>query len=125
MNLSFFVKKWDIIKVIIGPIAISIPAVDDCINCSAQLIRKKGIKFPMIPIIINKNITWFVKIIFFFCILKKNNRKREAITNLNDATAVGEKVFKLTFIAKNADPHIADKIINKKKLLKGKYLYKN
>ena len=62
---------------------------------------------------------------FFFCILKKNNRKREAITNLNDATAVGEKVFKLTFIAKNADPHIADKIINKKKLLKGKYLYKN
>jgi len=50
----------------IGPIAINIPAVDDCIYCSAQLIRKKGIKFPMIPIMINKNTVSLVNLKFFF-----------------------------------------------------------
>ena len=49
-NFSFLVKKCDITKVIIGPIAISIPAVEDGINCSAQLIKKKGIKLPIKPI---------------------------------------------------------------------------
>ena len=39
-NFSFFVKKWDITNVIIGPIAISIPAVEEGINCSAQLLNK-------------------------------------------------------------------------------------
>ena len=67
-NFSFFVKKWDITNVIIGPIAMSMPAVEEGINCSAQLIKQNGIKLPIIPIIINKNITCFVKIISFFCI---------------------------------------------------------
>ena len=34
----------------IGPIDINKPAVLDCINCSDQLIKKKGIKFPIKPI---------------------------------------------------------------------------
>ena len=54
VNFSLLVKKWDIISVIIGPIAINIPAVEDGIYCSAQLIKKKGMKFPIIPIMINK-----------------------------------------------------------------------
>ena len=33
----------------IGPIDINKPAILDCINCSAQLIKKKGIKLPIIP----------------------------------------------------------------------------
>ena len=45
--------------------------------------------------------------------------------NLKDATPVGEKPFKPTLIAKNAEPHIADKITNKKKLFTGKILNKN
>ena len=45
--------------------------------------------------------------------------------SLNEATLVGEKLFKPTLIAKKADPQIADKIINKKKLLTGIFLDKN
>ena len=37
--LSSLVKKCDNTKVNIGPIPISIPAVDDWINCSDQLMR--------------------------------------------------------------------------------------
>ena len=44
--------------------------------------------------------------------------------NLNEATAVGEKLFKPILIAKNAEPHIADNITNKKKLFTGKILFK-
>tara|TARA_Y100001980_G_C14228418_1_gene81726 strand:+ start:180 stop:530 length:351 start_codon:yes stop_codon:yes gene_type:complete len=67
-NFSFLVKKCDITNVIIGPIAISMPAVDEGINCSAQLIKKKGIKLPTIPIMIRRNIIFFVNDIFFFWI---------------------------------------------------------
>ena len=45
--------------------------------------------------------------------------------NLKDATPIGEKSFKPTFIAKKADPQIADRIISKIKLLIGKNLYNN
>ena len=65
-NFSFLVKKCDIINVIIGPIAINIPAVDEGINCSAQLIKKKGMKLPTIPMMTNRTITCFEKIICFF-----------------------------------------------------------
>ena len=75
VNLSFLVKKCDKSKVIIGPIAINIPAVDEAINCSAQLIKKNGIKLPIIPIIINKNKIRLVKIIFFFEYKKKIVKK--------------------------------------------------
>ena len=54
--------------------------------------------------------------------IKKNNKKIDAIINLKDATPIGEKLFKPILIAKKADPQIADKIINKKKLLTG-YFY--
>ena len=39
VNLSSFVKKCDKIKVNIGPTPIRIPAVEDCICCSDQLIK--------------------------------------------------------------------------------------
>ena len=55
---------------------------------------------------------------------RPNTRNIEAIINLNDATEVGEKLFKPIFIAKNAEPHIADNITNKKKLFTGKILFK-
>lgn len=39
VNLSSLVKKWERIKVNIGPTPIKIPAVDDWICCSDQLIK--------------------------------------------------------------------------------------
>ena len=36
-------------KVIIGPIDINKPAVDESMYCSAQLIKKKGKKLPITP----------------------------------------------------------------------------
>ena len=49
--------------------------------------------------------------------IKKNNKNREAIINLKEATDIGEKVSKPILIAKKAEPHIADNTISKKKLL--------
>ena len=57
--------------------------------------------------------------------LKNSNRKIEAINNLKEATLVGENPFRPTLIAKNAEPHIADRIKSKKKLLTGNNLFKN
>ena len=45
--------------------------------------------------------------------------------NLKDATPIGEKLFKPTLIAKNADPHIAERIINRIKLFTWQFLDKN
>ena len=39
VNLSSFVKKWDRTNVKIGPTPINIPAVEDCMCCSDQLIK--------------------------------------------------------------------------------------
>ena len=79
----------------------------------------------MIPIIANIKKFSFVNLIFLFCKQKKVNKKKDAIINLKEATPVGEKLFKPIFIAKNADPQIADKSINKKKLFIGNNLFKN
>ena len=54
-----------------------------------------------------------------------SSKKIEAIISLSDATAVGEKLFNPTLIAKNADPQIADNIIKRKKLLTGFFVDKN
>ena len=56
--------------------------------------------------------------------LNKNNRKTDAIINLKEATAIGEKLFKPILIAKKAEPQIADKMISKKKLLTGYFVFK-
>ena len=50
VNLSSLVKKWDKINAIIGATDSKRPAVFDCIYISAQLIKLKGIKFPINPI---------------------------------------------------------------------------
>ena len=62
-NLSSFVKKCENNRVKIGAIESKRPAVFDLIYCSDQLIKKKGIKFPINPIInikINKLIDKFI-----------------------------------------------------------------
>ena len=62
-NLSSFVKKCENNKVKIGAIESKRPAVFDLIYCSDQLIKKKGIKLPIKPIInikINKLIDKFI-----------------------------------------------------------------
>ena len=71
MNLSSLVKKWDNTRVKIGATERSKPAVLDWINCSDQLIKKKGIKLPIIPIaiIINKS---FLDKLNLYPFIKKN-----------------------------------------------------
>ena len=50
VKLSSLVKKGARIKVKIGATDSNNAVVLDCINCSDQLIKKKGIIFPIIPI---------------------------------------------------------------------------
>ncbi len=51
VNLSSFVIKWENINVKIGATDNNKPAVLDLIYISAQLIKEKGIKLPIKPII--------------------------------------------------------------------------
>ena len=51
--------------------------------------------------------------------------KEVSTVYFNEATDIGEKVFKPILIAKKAEPHIADNTINKKKLLKDFFGNKN
>ena len=68
MNLSSLVKKWDKINAIIGATDSKRPAVFDCIYISAQLIKLKGIKFPINPInpiniksdLVSSNLNFFI-----------------------------------------------------------------
>ena len=53
---------------------------------------------------------------FFLLYKKKNNKKKDAIISLKDATVTGEKLSSPTFIAKKAEPHIADNMRSKIKL---------
>lgn len=62
VNLSSLVKKWDNKSAKIGAAESSKPAVLDWIYCSDQLIKKKGIKFPISPMIIIKKIFFFDKL---------------------------------------------------------------
>lgn len=62
VNLSSLVKKWDNKSAKIGATESSNPAVLDWIYCSDQLIKKKGIKFPISPMIIIKKIFFFDKL---------------------------------------------------------------
>jgi len=62
VNLSSLVKKWDNKSAKIGATESSNPAVLDWIYCSDQLIKKKGIKFPIRPMIIIKKIFFFDKL---------------------------------------------------------------
>ena len=56
VKLSSLVKKGARIKVKIGATDNNKAVVLDCINCSDQLIKKKGIIFPIIPIRVIKMI---------------------------------------------------------------------
>ena len=62
VNLSSLVKKWDNKSAKIGATESSNPAVLDWIYCSDQLIKKKGIKFPISPMIMIKKIFFFDKL---------------------------------------------------------------
>ena len=62
VNLSSLVKKWDNKSAKIGATESSNPAVLDWIYCSDQLIKKKGIKFPISPMTIIKKIFFFDKL---------------------------------------------------------------
>jgi len=50
--------------------------------------------------------------------LKYKNKIIEPIINLREATVIGFIVSTLIFIAKNAEPHIADNKISNNKLFK-------
>ena len=52
-------------NVIIGPMDINKPAIFDWIYCSAQLIKKNGIKLPIIPTAIKTYIFSFEKLILY------------------------------------------------------------
>ena len=57
-----------------------------------------------------------LKLILYFLKKKNDNKKMEAIINLNEATVIGLKLSKLILIAINADPQIALSINSKLKL---------
>ena len=122
-NLSSWVIKWAKISAKIGPTDISKPAVLDWINCSDQLIRKNGIKFPKKPI------TRIIKIVFKsglklnFFILKYIYNTKAAIMRRPEATVTGSIVLTLILIAKNDEPQIADKIVRSEKIFDKKKVF--
>ena len=66
VKLSSLVKKGARIKVKIGATDSNNAVVLDCINCSDQLIKKKGIIFPIIPIRIINIITLILRLKTYF-----------------------------------------------------------
>ena len=115
MPKKFIIVDKTIAK--IGAIDINSPAILDLINCSDQLIRKNGKKFPKNPINSIIKIVFLSGSNFKFFILKKKYKIIEAIMSLPDAILTGFKVSTLIFMAKKADPHIAPKIKRSIKIL--------
>jgi len=101
------VKKCDKIKVKRGPTESNKPATFDCTYFSDQLIKEKGIKFPIMPIkMISRK--FFLEILNeYFFKLKIINKKKAPKISLSEATENGLTVSTDIFIAIKADPQIA------------------
>ena len=116
VKLSSFVKIGDKINVNIGATERKRAVVLDLINCSDQLIRKKGIIFPIIAISIIKKKSLGEIMNEYLLYINIDKRKIEAIISLKEATEIGFTNSTDILIAINAEPHIALRIINKNKL---------
>ena len=126
VNLSSLVKKWDKIRVKIGPTESNKPAVLDWIYCSDQLINKNGIKFPIIPIIIINIIFFLERLKEYFLKTKNSNKNKAPIINLKEATEIGLINSTDILMAIKEDPQIAlNKIKSNRLLEKNLFIRKN